>query len=240
MNASRRLVSPFNENEHDDVVRNDAASETSETSETSVRSPRVLKKLLRRNLAIVGVVVVVIGLVAALIAVQTNFDLRQFAWGGVLFNQAGLQGRQMSLADAAKLQRENSESAALFTELTQTYFDADVVNINNPDFQVKGVVFKKYDAALDQTIVYGRLQNLPLLEAVPAMWLEAGVGEYLPAGVGEIVIEDGQPVGYFMTTIEGDTSLYQTMNFSYDASAQQSAPNSIYLSVEFDDPQEGV
>ncbi len=220
----------------------DSPSQQEEFSHSSDQishlSPRQKKKRFQRQLAGVGIVVLVVGFIAAMIAVQTNLDLRQFAWGGVTLNQAGLQGRQMSLEEIAKLQKEKSEASALFTQLTQTYFDADVANIDNPDFQIKGVVFKKYDPSLNQTLVYARLSNMPLLAAVPAMWLEKGVGEFLPAGVGEVVLENNVPVGYFMTTLEGDATGYETLNFSYDASVSQKSPSSIYMSVEFDKPQE--
>lgn len=196
-------------------------------------SPRRLRRL--PILPIIGLVILIVGGIAALIAVQTNFDLRQWAWGGVTTNNSALQGQPMSLESATALATQNKEAAQLFVNLTKTYYDADVVNIDMPEFKVKGVVFKKYDPSIDRTIVFGRLENLPLIQAVPQMWLSAG-DVFVPSGVGQLTLEADVPVGYFMTSLEGDDSVYETLHFSYDKDVDVKRPTAIFLSVDFDEP----
>lgn len=186
-------------------------------------------------LPIIGLVVLIIGAVAAMLALQTNLDLRQWAWGGVKVNEGALAGQQMNLSSAASLAGQNQEAAKLFVSLTETYYDADAVNIDIPAFQIKGVVFKKYDADLDQTFVFGRLENLPLIQAIPRMWLSSG-DVYVPAGIGQLTLENDVPVGYFLTVLEGESIAYETLHFSYDKAVNQKTPSATFLSVDFDDP----
>lgn len=202
----------------------------------SASAPTPRKK--RRSLPFAPIVVVVLligGLVAAVAAAGTNLDLRNFAWGGIRFNQAALQGQSMNLESTVSLASENREAAQLFLDLSRTYYNADVANIDVPEFQVRGVVFKQYDAELDQTLVFGRLENLPLIQAIPQMWLSDG-NIFVPSGIGQLTLENGVPVGYFMTALEGDDAPFDTLHFSYDESVDVTTPTAVFLSVDFDEP----
>lgn len=185
-------------------------------------------------LPIVGLLVLVGGVVAAVIAAQTNLDLRQWAWGGVSINEAALNGKVASIESAASLAGENKEAVKLFVELTKTYYDAEVVNIDIPAFQMQGVVFKKYDADLDKTFIFGRLQNLPLIQAIPRMWISSGE-VFIPSSIGQLTLENNVPVGYFLATLEGEDDVYQTLHFSYDEKLDQKAPSATFLSIDFNE-----
>lgn len=211
-------------------------------SDEAATSSAPLKKKARHQWrkigSVLGVFVLVGGVIAAVLAAQTNLDLRQFAWGGVRTNQAALQGQSMSLEEYARQQSSSTGLPEMFTALTKTYFDADVVNIEEPDFQVTGVVFKKYDVDIDQTFIYARLVNLPLIGAVPALWMQDDSGAFVQAGIGEVIVEAEKPVGYFATVLEGDVTGYTTAHFSYDGTVQQIQPSSIFLSVDFFEDEE--
>lgn len=201
----------------------------------NARSQRFLGLKLKIYSAIGILSVLLLGLVAAVMSVQTNLDLRQFAWGGVLSNLGQLTGQRA--VDLRTLTRvENSVLKPSFDELTQTYWQADVVNFSFPEFEVSGVAFQHYDAELDKTFIFARIENIPVIpELVPKMWLERRSGEFLDAGVGEIVDEDGRAVAYYAVSLEGNTDDYRTLHFSYDPEIKGLGPASTFISIAFDE-----
>jgi hypothetical protein len=185
-------------------------------------------------LPILGVLLLIGGVVAAVIAAQTNLDLRQWAWGGTRTNVEAIKGQVITLESAAQFAGENKEAAKLFVDLSKTYYNADVINIDIPEFKIVGVVFKQYDVDLDKTFIFGRLENLPLIQAIPRMWISSG-DVYFPAGLGQLTTENGVAVGYFLAVIEGDDSPYETLHFSYDEKLDQTAPSASFLSIDFEE-----
>ncbi len=228
-----------------DFVQDEPSIEIPESSRSSAQSPwekelfSEPKKTLppRRSrrfpiLSVLALVVLVGGMVAALIASQTNLDLRQWAWGGMNVNTSGLNGEKSDLSQMSLTSGEDSETVRLFKELTKTYYQADVMNVSIPEFEIQGVVLKQYDPELDKTFVFSRMENLPLIQAVPRMWITMGDVDF-PASVGEVVLESDKPVTYYLAIIEGDDGPYDTLHFSYDESIEVKEPNAPFLSIDF-------
>lgn len=197
-----------------------------------VRSPR--GKSFRQKFYLSSIVsIVLLGGVAVYLVSFTSFDIRQWAWSGALFNAEQLSRESLALEDVSV---GDPAVAELFTDLTFAYPDADVVNISNEEFNIQAVAFKAYEPELDQTVIFIRVENMPVLvDSIPKIWVETTDGFNIEAGVGEILIENGEVVGYFMTTLEGTDDHYQTLSLTYDYFLNQLEPSPAFFSVDFAD-----
>ncbi len=168
---------------------------------------------------------------------ETLGDLRSRAWSGASVNIQ--KYRELLLRTPAEPVTTVKEGAAdssrsLFHALSRTYFDAEVQNIADPVSGVKGVAFLAYDAPLDQTVIFARIEKLPLLaRAVVQLWVSKDIGAYQKAGVAEFSVENDIPVAYSVFTRKGDLRTYKTLSVSYDTSPTVSAPESIVLTLSF-------
>lgn len=199
------------------------------------------RRLLGLKLRIYGAIgllsVLLLGLVAAVMSAQTNFDLRNFAWGGVISNLGILPQRSVDLRSLGKV--EDSLLKQSFDDLSQTYWQADVVNFSFEEFQVSGVAFKHYDSELDKSFIFARIENIPIIpELIPKVWLERQTGEFIDAGVGEIVAENDSAVAYYAVSLEGSMDEYKILHFSYDSSLKGLGPESTFISVAFDEEKQ--
>ena len=201
--------------------------------------PRARRRRWRTITAVVTVFLLIIGVIAAVLAAQTNFDLRQFAWGGVQFDQGILQRSRTDIGVKPNVQEGNRKTAELFTQLTFSYAGkADVVNLNVEDFDVRGVAFRVYNEELDSSHIFLRLENPPFVESKAVVaWLENDAGEYLRAGIGEYLTENGELVLYLVTEVEGNTDNYKRLALSFDSSILEPKPEEIFLRIDFNEEQ---
>lgn len=199
---------------------------------SSVRGQKMFRQ---RVLPGVLVAVIVLGGVATYLMAFTNFDIRQLAWGGASFSNTALQrssfgigGDNVTLGDPAV--------ADLFADLTFSYPDADVVNVRSEEFDIDAVLFKHYEASVDSTFIYARVRNMPYIAgSIPKVWLESQDGLFLEAGVGELLIENDDLVGYFVTIVEGNPESYQTLWLTFDEFLDQETPSPAFLKANFND-----
>lgn len=180
----------------------------------------------------------VVGLFIALVLLQTNQDLRGSAWGGILWN-TGIFGQNPVVEQPRPPDVSESKSAVLFHELTKTYWNAEVVNVDLPEFQVQGVAFEAYDADLDKSFIFARIENFPYRADKPLrVWMEDAAGNYLKGGLAEFVMESDVIVMYLVTSLEGDIESYQTVHFSYDDTVGQLSPTASVLSLAIHDGEQ--
>jgi len=191
-----------------------------------------------RRIHLVGLALLLIpvaGLLIALALLQTNQDLRGSAWGGILWN-TGLFGQDNTVEQPRPPDVSESKSAVLFHELSKTYWDAEVVNVDLPEFEVQGVAFETYDVEIDKSFIFARIENFPYRADKPLrVWMEDAAGNYLKGGLAEFVTEADVIVMYLATSLEGDIESYQTVHFSYDDSLSQLAPTAAVLSLATQD-----
>lgn len=204
----------------------------------SRRSQRTLKWRLKIYSAIGIISVLLLGLVAAVLSAQTNLDLRQFAWGGIRFAPGEiLQGGRTDIGVRPNVTLGSAETAQLFSELTFSYAQtADITNIEVAEFGVRGTAWRVYNNELNQSFIFMRIENPPILEeVVPTVWLEQQPGSYLKAGYGEFLEENDLLVLYVVTSVEGNTDDYSTLHLSYDLNLNALEPESVLLSMNFNE-----
>src|SRR5690606_13742846 len=121
-------------------------------------------------------VLAVLGLGVALFLLQNNQDLRGSAWGGILW-RPGLFTESSEHQQPTPPDVSNSKTAVLFHQLTKTYWDAEVANVDLPAYDLRGVVFESYDSELDKSFVFSRIENFPFDASRPLrIWLEDANG----------------------------------------------------------------
>lgn len=198
-------------------------------------SPLARKKFLQTRVApAVFILVLLLGGLATYLTRFTSFDLRQWAWGGAEFNASVLD--RTSLNAEARVSSGDPAVADLFTDLTYVFPQADVVNVSSKDHKIAAIAFKHYDAENDRSFIYVRITDFPALTSmVPKMWLESKTGQYLEAGVGQLLVENDQQVAYFISVLEGNTTEYQTLQITYDELVNQLKPSPALLKINFDD-----
>lgn len=160
-----------------------------------------------RSFILLIILALALGVTVSVVSRGGLGDLRSRAWSGVFVNiekyRRLLQGKG-ALPPETRTE-DTTSSRALFHALTKTYFDAEVQNIDDPVSGVKGVALLKYDAPLDQTVVFSRIERLPLLAGVVVqLWLSKDIGVYQKAGIAEFFTENGTPVAYSVFTRQGD------------------------------------
>lgn len=199
-----------------------------------VLSPR--GKSFRQKFYLSSIVsIVLLGGIAVYLVSFTSFDIRQWAWGGAVFNQEQFSRQSLSLDD---ISAGDPEVAELFTDLTYAYPNADVVNISNEEFDVEAIAFKAFEPELNQTVIFIRVENMPVLvDSIPKIWITTNTGLDIEAGVGEILIESGTVVGYFLTTLEGPDEYYQSLSLTYDYFLNQLEPSPAFFTVNFADDE---
>ncbi|MCD8484955.1 hypothetical protein LRY60_05210 [Candidatus Woesebacteria bacterium] len=224
------------------------SEESSDTSQISVlskvhtrfttawqwlRSPR--SKQWRQRFAVISLVLIItLGGAAVYITSFTNFDLRQWAWGGAGFSQEQLSRASLELDENISV--GDPAVAELFTDLTYLYPDADVVSVTDDDFGITAVAFKAFNPELQQTFIFIRVENAPYIEGtLPKVWVTTNSGVNVEAGVGEYVIENGQLVGYFITTVEGESDFYDTLSLTLDTFLDQAEPSPAFFRANFAD-----
>ncbi len=205
-------------------------------------TPTPRRRHSRRGLlgAVLVVLVLGLGLVAALLASQTNLDLRQFAWGGVNLNTSLFQQRWLGPNLQEVIARAPSQAGVkeVFHQLTRLYWDADVVNISLPQFDFNGVAFKAYEPSRNVTYIFARLNNVPWVEGkYLALWLEGNDGSWLYAGSPEYTIESGVLVAYFTFPLEGKVDQYRILHITSDKTQRSSLPGDDLLAIAFAEDQ---
>lgn len=185
-----------------------------------------------------GLLLVVGGLVVTVSLLRNNQDLRGSAWGGILW-QTGLFGDASLLQQPTPPDVSESKTAVLFHELTKTYWDAEVVNVDLPEFSVRGVAFEAYDPELGKSFIFSRIENFPYQSEKPLrVWVEDNSGNFLKAGLGEFVTELEGTVLYVATSLEGEIDTHKTVHFSYDESLDQLQPTAPVLSLAIQDGEQ--
>ncbi len=198
-----------------------------------ISSPRS-RRWREKALYSLGVSVVLVGAIAVYITSFTSFDWRQWAWGGSQFS--GEQLSRASVVNPQLIAVGEPEVAELFTDLTYLYPQADILNVQDDEFGVSVVAAKAFDAELQQTLLFIRVENAPFLEgSIPKIWVKTRDGQNIEAGVGEYLLENGQVVAYFITTVEGSDDIYKSASLTLDTFLDQVQPSPAFFVANFAD-----
>lgn len=184
------------------------------------------------------VVFAVVMVVIVRVMREQEFDLRSLAWTGVNVNREKyreLLGGTKKEPNAVPIAMDDpTSSRSLFHSLSKTYYDAEVQNISVPDVGVSGAAFLKYDEPLGSTVIFSRIENLPILEGkIIRLWLVKDMDIYQPAGIAEVYTEAGVPVLYSVFTRPEDLRTYKQLLVSYDSTLTIQAPESVVITLDF-------
>lgn len=206
-----------------------------------------LSQALYRRLGWRGIVgLVVLGLIPMIAVVGFfvnsggNFDLGSRAWTGFNANIDNLKA-QFGIKELPKKELSFSvdrpgfeKTKKLYMDLGKTYFDAEVQNIDVPEFGVRGAAFLKYDATIDKTFVFAGIEKLPLPNnQVIRLWVTKDYTEYIPAGVMDYLYEKDVFQGYSVFVRSGDLRKFKDLLISYDPVKKVSQPERVVLTLHF-------
>ncbi len=186
-------------------------------------------------LLLFGVVLFLVGVVGITSNRKTIFDVGSRAWTGLGINLENFRD-QFNRAPTRKAGSNEGflETKKLFDSLSKTYFDAEVQNINIPEFGVRGAAFLKYDVDLDKTFIFTSVENFPIPQnQVIRLWLTRDGQVFLPVGILDYSFGEKGLIGYSVFVRPGDIRNYKELVFSYDPVEKINKPARVVLSVLF-------
>jgi len=224
-----------NENEIDQLVP--ASNSSVSPGKSANKNDQNVRRGYRRSnlIKILPVILLGLGLLAGLVLVRYNADIRNLAFSGYQLYTSNLTGLKVDPNPSSAAVPESDISARkLFNSLSRTYFDAEVQNISEPNFGITGVAFLQYDQEINKTFVFSRIVGLPLIEGrLEQMWLVNQNLDYIPAGLGESYPEGDKFVTYNVFVHDGDIRAYKKIVYSFDSSLEAVAPQTPVLSIDF-------
>lgn len=203
------------------------------------------RRLVFRFAPFIGLLVVLVGMAVLLILIRRNQDIRNKAFTGYsLTTDAGNSSRTDVLQFASpgdldvRPELENtSSSLGLYYTLSHLYQNdhPEMQRVTEPTLHITGKVFMQFDVLIDKTVVFMRLENLPLVgKRFIHVWKSTKDGKYISLGIGEVSFEDGIPVTYAVYSGAGDLHINaQDLILSYDSTVKRNEPETIILKVHF-------
>lgn len=187
----------------------------------------------KRFLAGVSLLLSTVGLVVVLGVIGSPQSWLGRAWSGVTVNVELLQSRLLRRSAVENLPKE-AESQEMFIRLVEVYLQAETQNIDLAALGIKGKALMQYDPLIDKTLVWSRIENLPMVEGkIVRLWLTDGQ-IYLPVGVSEFVEENGLGVAYSVFVSDGNLKTqFSELVFSYDSSMTITSPAAAFLNLRF-------
>jgi hypothetical protein len=162
---------------------------------------------------------------------STNLDIRNRAFTGFEVNVSNFLGLNPgSNQDQASLEQfdpnplstipeDPSSARYLYYKLASIYPGASTQNIVASGVSITGVASLAYDVAIDKTLIFITLRDLPYFEFTPLyFWLHnIDTNTYLQATSAEFLSENGTVVAYLVYSASGDLrTQYQQAVISYD------------------------
>lgn len=196
---------------------------------------------IRKIASFLGIFLLVGGLAAGIFLVQRSQELRKKAFTGYEF---GGQVKKDVLHLASPQEMVVNDSLAdtnSIVGLFYTYsralkdFQPEIQYINEPDLQLAGKMFLKYDDILNKSFVFGRIENLPLSGGkFIHLWRKAQDGSFQSLGLGEVKYENNIPVTYLAYLSENDIRVGgKSLVVAYDSRLDITQPEGSIIEINF-------